>query len=162
MKIVRKRMLPRYFDKAVLGLKNFEICKDDDSIQVGDELIFDEFNGWEYTGRHMQYRVTYVVRNCPECGLEDDYCILGIYPVSQSLWYDVRSTAPSYLGWFVVHVDDSHEPPDERIWGRDDIVVPAIYDEGQWLAYLGGEEHDLTEIVMHWMELPEAPEAPEA
>lgn len=87
--------------------------------------------------------------------------VIGIYPVSQSLWCDARSIAPSYSGWFIVHVDDSHEPLCERVWG-DDEVIPAEYEDGCWSAWIDGELYDLTDVVVHWMELPKAPEGGQA
>lgn len=157
MKIVRKKILPQYFDKVAQGLKTFEIRKDEDDIQPEDVLILDEFDGKAYLPRQIRCLVTYVLRDCPEYGLQDGYCIIGLAPISWCHWWDA-STPPDYEGHFIVHVDDSHEPSDERIWGRDDIVIPATYDEGQWGAYIDGEEYDLTGIVVHWMELPEAPQ----
>ena len=157
MKIVRKRMLSQHFDKVALGLKNFEICKDEDNIQPEDVLILEEWSGKAYTTRKIRCLVTYVLRDCLGYGLQPGYCIIGFAPISWCHWWDAR-TPPDCEGHFIVHVDDSHEPSDERIWGRGDIVIPATYDGGQWTAYIDGEEYDLTEIVMHWMELPEAPQ----
>ena len=76
MKTVRKKILPEYFDAVQEYRKNFELRKDEDNIQVGDELILEEWNG-EYTGNYTWRKVTYVLRNVPEYGLKDGYCIIG-------------------------------------------------------------------------------------
>ena len=76
MKTVRKKILPEYFDAVQGYRKNFELRKDEDNIQVGDELILEEWNG-EYTGNYTLRKVTYVLRNVPEYGLKDGYCIIG-------------------------------------------------------------------------------------
>ena len=76
MKTVRKKILPKYFDAVQGYRKNFELRKDEDNIQVGDELILEEWNG-EYTGNYTWRKVTYVLRNVPEYGLKDGYCIIG-------------------------------------------------------------------------------------
>ena len=76
MKTVRKKILPEYFNAVQEYRKNFELRKDEDNIQVGDELILQEWNG-EYTGNYTWRKVAYVLRNVPEYGLKDGYCIIG-------------------------------------------------------------------------------------
>ena len=76
MKTIRKKILPEYFNAVQEYRKNFELRKDEDNIQVGDELILQEWNG-EYTGNYTWRKVTYVLRNVPEYGLKDGYCIIG-------------------------------------------------------------------------------------
>lgn len=76
MKTVRKKILPEYFEAVQENRKKFELRKDEDNIQAGDELILEEWNG-EYTGRYTNRKVTYVLRNVPEYGLNDGYCIIG-------------------------------------------------------------------------------------
>ena len=76
MKTVRKKILPEYFNAVQEYRKNFELRKDEDNIQIGDELILEEWNG-EYTGNYTWRKVTYVLRNVPEYGLNDGYCIIG-------------------------------------------------------------------------------------
>ena len=76
MSIIRKKILPEYFEVVQENRKKFELRKDEDNIQVGDELILEEWNG-EYTGRYTNRKVTYVLRNVPEYGLNDGYCIIG-------------------------------------------------------------------------------------
>ena len=68
--------MPEYFEAVQENRKKFELRKDEDNIQVGDELILEEWNG-EYTGNYAWRMVTYVLRNVPEYGLKDGYCIIG-------------------------------------------------------------------------------------
>lgn len=79
MKEVYKKTLPQYFQAVWNGDKNFELRKDEDNIQVGDELVLEEWNPKTklFTGRLMKKTVTYVLRNVPEYGLMDGYCIIG-------------------------------------------------------------------------------------
>ena len=77
MKTIKKKILPKYFGDVVTGAKQFELRKDDDDIQVGDELELIEWDG-EPTGKVVRRDVTYVLRNCVEYGLMDGYCIVGI------------------------------------------------------------------------------------
>lgn len=76
MKAVRKKILPEFFEAVKAGEKNFEIRLDEDGIQVGDLLILEEWDGY-YTGESVRRYVKYVLRNAPEFGLMDGYCIIG-------------------------------------------------------------------------------------
>lgn len=40
MKIVRKKILPQYFQPVIAGEKNFELRKDEDDIQPGESAYF--------------------------------------------------------------------------------------------------------------------------
>lgn len=85
MKIVKKKILPKYFMEVKNGNKLFEIRKDEDDIQVGDKLVLNEYDADDkfmphYTGESIFADVTYVLRNVPKYGLKDGYCIIGIKP----------------------------------------------------------------------------------
>lgn len=78
MKIHELKILPEYYDAVRKGIKKFELRKDDRDYAAGDMAILQEWNGREYTGRRDLYiPILYVLRNCPEYGLQDGYCILG-------------------------------------------------------------------------------------
>lgn len=82
MKEIRKKILTEYFKEVKNGNKNFELRKDEDNIQVGDELVLEEWTGGDiftavYTGMVIRKTVKYVLRNVPEYGLMDGYCIIG-------------------------------------------------------------------------------------
>lgn len=74
---VEKKILPKYFEAVLNGSKKFELRKDDDDVQVGDAIMLREWNGTVYTGRFIWKEVKYVLRNVPEYGLENGYCIIG-------------------------------------------------------------------------------------
>ena len=58
--------------------KNFELREDEDDIQAGDLLVLEEFIPYRgYTGNGVRRSVKYVLRNCPEYGLKQGYCIIG-------------------------------------------------------------------------------------
>ena len=75
--IIRKKILPKYFEEVAAGLKTFEIRADEDHIRPGDEVQLQEWDGARYTGRYKRVRVTYVLRNVEQYGLKDGYCIFG-------------------------------------------------------------------------------------
>ena len=83
MKNIKKKILPQYFKSVLNGTKTFELRKDKDDIQVGDCLDLFEWDGEKYTGRNVRCNVTYVLRNCPQYGLMDGYCIIGIEAVGE-------------------------------------------------------------------------------
>lgn len=73
---IEKKISKVYFDDVNIGLKTFELRRDEDNVQVGDYLILKEWDGHDFTGRKCTKRVKYVLRNYE--GLEDGYCIIGI------------------------------------------------------------------------------------
>lgn len=73
-----KKTLPKYFQAVASEEKTFELRKDDDNIQVGDRLVLEEWDGERYTGFGLEREVTYVLRHCPEYGLMEGYCIIGM------------------------------------------------------------------------------------
>lgn len=77
-KTVHKKILPEYFEPVKKGIKKFELRKDEDDIQPNDFLVLDEWDGEKYTGRYFCSTVIYVLRNVPEYGLAEGYCIIGL------------------------------------------------------------------------------------
>lgn len=77
MKTVSKKILPAYFQDVKTRKKNFEIRLDEDNVEVGDLLILEEWDGNDYTGSTLVERVKYVLRNVPEYGLMEGYCIIS-------------------------------------------------------------------------------------
>lgn len=71
------KILPQYFADVHKGIKQFELRKDDRNYQVYDLVTLREWNGKEYTGNKMIVGIKYVLRDCPEYGLKDGYCIFG-------------------------------------------------------------------------------------
>ena len=86
--IHRLKTINPYFNDLWLGKKNFEIRKNDRGFHEGDKLILEEYNPnsdgkvtggpYEYTGRVIHAKVSYVLENCPQYGLQEGYCILGL------------------------------------------------------------------------------------
>ena len=72
------KIKPEYFLPVFNRRKNFELRKNDRGFQVGDEIVFKEFDGQKYTGGFVSRTITYVLKDCPEYGLQDGYCILGL------------------------------------------------------------------------------------
>lgn len=72
------KILPEYFKDVKSGKKQFELRQDDRGYNVGDDLHMEEWTPeGGYTGEDIVKEITYVLRNCPEYGLKDGYCIVG-------------------------------------------------------------------------------------
>lgn len=89
MRRIEKKILTEYYGAVRRGYKTFELRKDEDDIQPGNILILHEWDGerQKYTGHMITREVTYVLRDCPQYGLMDGYCIIGLQP---PCWRDVR------------------------------------------------------------------------
>ena len=73
------KISPKYYDEVVYNNKRFVIRKDDRNYQVGDLVTLKEYENGLYTGRQMvNIPIRYILRNAPEYGLKEGYCILGI------------------------------------------------------------------------------------
>lgn len=75
---VEKKVLPEYYKGIRTHKKMFELRKDEDNIKPGDILVLREWDGEKYTGSKTRREVTAVLRDCPEYGLMDGYCILSL------------------------------------------------------------------------------------
>lgn len=77
MKKHELKILPQYFEAVCKGIKRFELRKDDRNYQVGEIVILREWDGIEYTGDIFVTEIKYILRDCPQYGLMEGYCILG-------------------------------------------------------------------------------------
>lgn len=71
------KILPAYFNAVKCGAKRFELRKNDRNYKSGDIVIMREWNGDSYTGNEIEVAITYVLKDCPEYGLEKGYCVFG-------------------------------------------------------------------------------------
>lgn len=79
MKIHELKISPEYFEDVRWNNKRFELRKDDRDFEVGDMIRLFEYKDGKYTGRKTGvYEIRYILRNCPEYGLAEGYCILGL------------------------------------------------------------------------------------
>lgn len=51
---------PQYFEAVIDGKKRFEIRNNDRNFEVGDEVILNEWNGYELTGRWASVKIIYL------------------------------------------------------------------------------------------------------
>ena len=70
------KTLPKHFNDVASGIKKFEVRKDDRGCKAGDMFALLEWNPETgYTGNVFVERISYILRDCPEYGLMDGYCI---------------------------------------------------------------------------------------
>lgn len=87
MKLHQLKIESKYYEEVVKGNKPFELRKDDRGYEFGDLIQFlvhqDKIDN-AYLITDDFYEVTYILRNVPEYGLQDGFCILGIKKVEVS------------------------------------------------------------------------------
>lgn len=72
-----------------------------------------------------------------------------------SEWISVKDKLPKENGIYIVYVQDGTSVAG-WIW-YDNIVVAAEYAFGGWWWCENSNDFDITNIVTHWMPLPEPP-----
>lgn len=74
------KIWPKFFRLVAVGMKNFELRKDDRHFGIGDTLRLREWDpdSKKYTNRMLERRVLYVLRDAEEFGLRPGFCILSL------------------------------------------------------------------------------------
>ena len=68
-----------YFEAIEKKKKNFVLTNRPTPFRTGDWLTLYETAGrGGRTGRKTQRKIGYILRDCPECGLAQGYCILSL------------------------------------------------------------------------------------
>lgn len=85
MKLHELKILHPYLIDVTIGIKTFELRKNDRDYQVGDLIHFIDIWGDDtkndvepYIDENTLYRITYVLKDVEKYGLDKDYCILAI------------------------------------------------------------------------------------
>ena len=73
------KTLQPYFNDVKGGTKNFELRKNDRNYQVDDTINLFEYDiDSGHMGQIITRKVSYVLKDCPQYGLQEGYCILGL------------------------------------------------------------------------------------
>ena len=71
----RIKVLTPYYQDLVDRKKSFELRINDRDYRVGDTVILEEYTGEFFTGRGIRRKIKYVLKDCPQFGLKNGYCI---------------------------------------------------------------------------------------
>lgn len=150
MKTVDKKILPNFFEDVKKGIKTFEVRKDEDDIQVGDILFLEEWKDGDiftsgYTGRCIRKKVKYVLRDIPQYGLQEGYCIIGLEDINN--------------GW----IPCSERLPEDDCWtitcDKEGNIHIFFYASGYFRESFGGkpitEHNERFYVPIAWMPLPD-------
>lgn len=74
-----KKIQSEYFWDILNNNKRFEIRKNDCNYQVGDIVKLVEYNSDKQveTNSYIVVKITYILKDIPQYGLDKDYCIFG-------------------------------------------------------------------------------------
>ena len=68
----------KYFKDVINGIKTFELRKFDRDFQKGDEIFLSVYENNKYQNYGAIFKISYILSDCPQYGLMEGYCILGI------------------------------------------------------------------------------------
>lgn len=79
MKLHILKIKEEYYMDLIAGEKTFELRKNDRDYKVGDLIHFVDVNGDDFGYyKDNTFKITYILKNVEEYGLDKDYCILSI------------------------------------------------------------------------------------
>lgn len=67
-----------FFASVRLGIKPFEVRRNDRDFKAGDLLVLAEWDGEYFTGQDCAREVTYVLRDAVEFGVHPGFVVLGL------------------------------------------------------------------------------------
>jgi len=84
MKLHELKIKEEYYREVESGTKTFEIRKNDRDFQVGDYIHFTIVRGSLLIETYPLFKITYVLKDVPEYGLENGYAILSIKKMKEA------------------------------------------------------------------------------
>jgi len=124
------KIWPQYFEDIKIGAKRFELRKEDDrTFHIGDVVMLREFDPEkdQYTGRSVTGMINYVLRDCPEHGLADGYCIFCLKDFDHQ---DTTVPMETYRGVKIFKVGDS-----------DWVYAPNEVEAKEVMVQISGKEY---------------------
>lgn len=87
MELHHLKIKENYFLALLSGDKTFEIRKNDRDFQVGDLIVFSVIDDrtCSIVDFGDVFRISYVLKDCKEYGLEDGYAVLSVEHIYKSL-----------------------------------------------------------------------------
>ena len=78
MKLHELKIKSEYYIDVRNGQKTFELRKNDRDYEEGDLITFNCIDSANNPKDGALYKITYILKDVPQYGLDADYCILGI------------------------------------------------------------------------------------
>lgn len=79
------KIKPIYFEYVRQGFKTFELRLNDRDYKVGDYVHFVNTDGKEFeTQENNLFKITYVLKDIPEYGLNEKFCIFSLMKVKDN------------------------------------------------------------------------------
>lgn len=82
-----KKIQEKYFFDILLNNKRFEIRKNDCNYKIGDRVKLVLYKGNDKVGQdnYIIVKITYILKDIPQYGLDKDYCIFGFRICEKSI-----------------------------------------------------------------------------
>lgn len=112
----------------------------------------------EAIGRIREHMRVHKMGQYPHVLIKDalDMAIHALEEQKRREWVPLKMRKPTESGLYIVTTCDEGCPAGEGIWYRT-VVVEAEFYKGCWTWYDRGTEYDITDIVTHWMCMPDPP-----
>lgn len=122
---------PAYFEAVSSGIKPFELRRDDREFAAGDLLRLREYDpdAARYTGRVVEAKVSYVVRDAPHFGLMPGFAILGLDP---RRWEPLTVANLGEFERAVAMAAEEAEPMSDDDWQRLGESQPLDESSAGW------------------------------
>lgn len=133
------------FNAIELGIKNFEIRKNDRDYQVGDFLLLKEFHGQNFTGLETLRQITYMT----DYQQKDNYVVLSFATVPKSFANYLSLTSKeqkvfqSMVNYTYIYGYQSREVSN-AIWEAIEILIGnndlSTEDQKWYMKYWGEDD----------------------
>lgn len=66
------------YTKITIGARTFIVVKNNRDFEVGDQILFDDLDGWDFEDWRFNFIITHILKGTGKNGIKKGYCILGI------------------------------------------------------------------------------------
>lgn len=60
------------------GARTFIVVKNNRDFEVGDEILFDDLDGWGFEDWRFNFTITHILKGTGKNGIKKGYCVLRI------------------------------------------------------------------------------------
>ena len=66
------------YTEITAGTKTFIVVKNNRDFEIGDEILFEDLDGWAFEGWRFNFIITHILKGTGKNGIKKGYCVLGI------------------------------------------------------------------------------------